>query len=65
MPAKVTSALDIRNVMTMGRSFVLSTSAAECNANAIPCLPSQPASRLSSPIPMSRIYNENKVERHS
>lgn len=49
--------------MMTGRSFVLRTSAAECNAKAIPCLPSHPASTLSPPKPMSRIYKENNVER--
>lgn len=61
----LTSARDMRNVITTGRSLVLRTSAAECNANAIPCLPSQSESTLSSPKPASRIYKENKVERDS
>jgi len=65
MQVKITRALDIRNVITTGRSFVLNTSEAECSASATPCLPSQPASTLSFPIPMSRIYSENKVERDS
>ena len=62
---KFTSGLDIRNVMTASKSFILKISAAACNAKAIRCLPSQPASTLSSPTPISRIYNENKVERDS
>lgn len=55
----------MRNVITTGRSCVLSTSATEYSANAIPCLPSQPASMLWSLIPTSWMYNENKVDRHS
>lgn len=61
----LTRARDMRNVITTGRSLVLRTSAEECNASAIPCRPSQPASIFSSPKPASRIYNENKVERDS
>ena len=63
--ANLTNARDMRNVITTGKSFVLRTSAAECKASAIPCLPSQPASTVSSPKPASRIYKENKVERDS
>lgn len=63
--ANLTNALEIKNVITTGRSFVLSTSAEECNAKATPCLPSQPASTLFSVKPASRIYRENKVERDS
>lgn len=51
--------------MTIGRSFVLRTSAAECNARAIPCLPSQPPSTLSSPDAVSRMYKENNVDKDS
>lgn len=51
--------------MTTGRSLVLSTSATESKANAVPCLPSQPASMLSSANPTSRMYKENNVDRDS
>jgi hypothetical protein len=58
-----TSARDIKKVITAGRSFVVNTSAADCSAKAIPCLPIQPASKTSSPDVASRMYRENKVER--
>lgn len=61
----ITKARDIRNVITTGRSLVLSTSAAEWSAKATPCLPNQQGSAMLAPEPRSRTYKENKVERVS